>query len=323
MERGVGHKCLILCAGLGTRLRPLTLTIPKPLAPVYNLPLFDLALRSCMSTAPMAIAINTHHLPDVMSRHAQSSAAHLGLTKLHISLEKPDILGTGGALREIAGWWDDSDLLVYNGDILSDMRLAELLRRHRASSKNLATLAVRKEAPTGGGRSIWMDDRDHIKFIARKADLTPGSIKGLREAGFACAYVASPKLKDYLPKHSQFHDIVDTFNQAIAAGMTITGLEFSGLWADLGDPHALWQTNLTVAAMPDAQRNELLGPSRRIKSSIPETCKIDAVSVVADSVVVGANSSISRCILLEGASVAPGEILDGVLRGYGFNECFK
>ena len=321
-NHGKDLKCLILCAGLGTRLRPLTESLPKPLATVWNVPLFDIALRACALSGASEIAINTHHLHELMAQHAQKSAKNLGLKKLHISHEYPIILGTGGALCKLASWWGESNLLVYNGDVLSDIDLQKLADEHMKSS-NLVTLAIRDEPPGDGGRSVWLDHRGNIKYIAKRADLPPEARNlVLREAGFACAYVASPELRQYLPSDPQFFDVIEAFNLAITDNRALGGVIVAGLWADIGTPKALWETNLRVAEMNEASRGRLLGPGSQTRIVLPKNCRIDSKTVIASSVTIGSNAEISNSVLLEGAIVQPGERLQGCLRGLGFDETF-
>ena len=258
-----------------------------------------------------------------MAQHAQTAARNLGLKDLHISHEHPTILGTGGALCQIADWWDDSDLLVYNGDVLSDISLNELSMLHQASP-NLVTLAVRHEPPKDGGRSIWLDSADRVRYIAKGSDLPPEAQKlALREAGFACAYVASAEFRQYLPGHPQFFDVIEGFNKAIADNRRIQAVNFSGLWADVGTPKALWETNLKVAKMSESERRRLLGPASQIRSMLPSDCKIDTSSVIADSVTIATNATIMNSVLLPGAVVQAGEQISGYLRGLGFDEAFE
>lgn len=316
-------KCLILCAGLGSRLRPLTLQTPKPLATICNIPLFDAALASCLRAGFRDIAINTHHLSDLMARHARSCAKDRGLDDIYVSKESPEILGTGGALHPLAVWWGQRDLIVYNGDILSEISLEQLWTAHQSSS-NLVTLVYRAAPPTDGGRSLWLDPLNRVVAIARKTDLPPHLAKeGLREVGFACAYVARPNFRKFLPKQGGFFDLIDGFNQAIASGEMIAGIPFSGYWADIGNPRALWEANLQLAAMPPQSRRLLLGRATEFKISTPRNFTVDSRSVIAPSVTPGPGSVIENSVLLHGAVVDPGEHLSGVLRGLGLNETFS
>ncbi len=316
-------KCLILCAGLGSRLRPLTLHTPKPMATICDVPLFDAALASCLRAGFRHIAINTHHLSDLMASHALSCAKEAGLSDIYISKEMPEILGTGGALHHLSDWWGQDDLLVYNGDILSEISLEQLWLAHQASS-SLVTLVYRAAPPNDGGRSLWLDAAQRVVAIAKKDDLPADLPKeGLREAGFACAYVVRPHFRKFLPKHGGFFDLIDGFNQALAAGETISGIPFSGYWADIGNSRALWEANLLVTSMPPASRHKLLGKAAQDKMSPPSNFTVDSRSFIASSVTPGPGCVIENSVLLRGAIVAPGERLSGVLRGLGLNETFS
>jgi NDP-sugar pyrophosphorylase family protein len=163
-----------------------------------------------------------------------------------------------------------------------------------------------------------------VVAIAKKDDLPADLPKeGLREAGFACAYVVRPHFRKFLPKHGGFFDLIDGFNQALAAGETISGIPFSGYWADIGNSRALWEANLLVTSMPPASRHKLLGKAAQDKMSPPSNFTVDSRSFIASSVTPGPGCVIENSVLLRGAIVAPGERLSGVLRGLGLNETFS
>jgi mannose-1-phosphate guanylyltransferase len=315
-------KSLILCAGFGTRLRPLTATLPKPLATVFNTPLFDIALKACVASGATDIAINTHHLHSVMSERAKLAANALGLKALHVSHETPELLGTGGAICQLRDWWGNADLLVYNGDILSDIPLRQLVELHRASG-HLVTLVVKPDPPSDGGRSIWLDEAGKVHHIAKRTDLkTLTKSQNLMEMGFACAYVASPEFSQYLPSRPEYFDIVEGFTRALTDGRSIYAMKFDGFWADIGNPRALWETNLKLAGMTTASREQILMHSTQMRADLPPTCKFDSSSVIADSAIIAPNTKISNSVLLDGASVLTGETLHNCLRGFGFNEVY-
>lgn len=258
-----------------------------------------------------------------MASHALSCAKEAGLSDIYISKEMPEILGTGGALHHLSDWWGQDDLLVYNGDILSEISLEQLWLAHQASS-SLVTLVYRAAPPNDGGRSLWLDAAQRVVAIAKKDDLPADLPKeGLREAGFACAYVVRPHFRKFLPKHGGFFDLIDGFNQALAAGETISGIPFSGYWADIGNSRALWEANLLVTSMPPASRHKLLGKAAQDKMSPPSNFTVDSRSFIASSVTPGPGCVIENSVLLRGAIVAPGERLSGVLRGLGLNETFS
>ncbi len=324
-KHGKDLKSLLLTAGFGTRLKPLTDVLPKPLVPVYNVPLFDAAIYRCVEAGAKDLGINTHHLDQVMASHANRVYRKIGASSLFISKEIPEILGTGGALAQVSDWWDDSSLLVYNGDILSDLRLLDLVTRHRSSAA-LVTMAVHAAPPSAGARSVWVGPDGMIKAICRSQDLPltiPRQGNPLRECGFACAYVAEPELKAFLPHPPKFHDVILSFNDAILAGHQIQAIAYEGVWADVGTPKSLWETNLLVAKMSPDKRSKLLGqenPIRLLSSTSDAT--IDDISIVGPRVTIGFGAQVSNSVLLDGAIVGRGEVLKNTIRGLGLDESF-
>ena len=309
-------KGLVLAAGLGTRLRPLTLTLPKPLATVCGVTLLDSAIDRLILAGASDIAINSHHLPDVLRRHIEAASSPLFQMNFQISLETPDILGTGGALVPLKAWWGESPLLVYNGDILSDMDLKVLVQTH-GEDRPLVSLAVRDVPPeASAGRSVWVDKQGYVQKICKREDLDAGLL-GLRECGYACAYVAEPGLRKYLPAKAVEYDLIAGFNAALDSRERIRAVDYNGFWADIGTPKSLWETNLLVAAMPETRRRQLLG-----RGLTPSSCIIRDNNVLPASTQLASARNLSGCVFLGDASSVDGEILKNHLRGFGFDHNF-
>ena len=140
------YKGFVPAAGLGTRLAPITDKIPKPLLPFFGPAVLDLALYKLTSAglAVSDIAVNTHHLAEKIKHHIEN---HPCFSVVLLSVEQT-ILGTGGGLNALHDWIGDDDLIIYNGDIISNIDLAELIDFHETRS-SLATLAVLPTALPG------------------------------------------------------------------------------------------------------------------------------------------------------------------------------
>src|SRR3989449_1523283 len=126
-------KAMVLAAGLGTRLRPLTDTLPKPLLPVAGRPLLEWNLLLLKRHGITEVIINLHHLGEQIVR-ALGDGARLGL-RLAYSHE-PTLQGTGGGIKQAAPFLKDGPFLVLNGDTLSDCDLMALIAAHRADRKS-------------------------------------------------------------------------------------------------------------------------------------------------------------------------------------------
>ncbi|HET6815929.1 MAG TPA: NTP transferase domain-containing protein [Mycobacteriales bacterium] len=139
---------LLLAAGEGTRLRPLTQIRPKPLCPVGNVPLLELAARRVGSLVPITasdVAVNAHHLGEQVVEWAGD--------RLHVSVEQPQALGTAGAVAAVAGWLDGRDVLIANGDAFfhGDVDMAALLDGWDRERPRLVVVAEPDNADFAGG----------------------------------------------------------------------------------------------------------------------------------------------------------------------------
>jgi len=161
------QKAFILGAGLGTRLQPLTNMLPKPLVPIFHEPMANYALRHCQAAGISEFAINTHHIPEAW-KTAYPSGEFAG-SPLHFSHEEI-LLETGGGIQNIASFIGNDPLLIYNGDILTDIDISKLIRHHEESG-NVATLALRS---SGENCNVSISD-DKVSDMRNTLSKAPGT----------------------------------------------------------------------------------------------------------------------------------------------------
>ena len=213
-------KALVLAAGLGTRLLPLTRTIPKPLVPFLGVPILEHALQLLESWGVREVTINTHHhaghLLDFVLRRR-------GKARLNLSFE-PEILGTGGGL-ERAGWsFGDESFWVFNADVYAQVDPKPLLAHH-ARHRPLATLWM---LAGRGPRTVRLNGTMVTSF----ADSQPGSEGTFTFSGL---HLLTPRVFNYL--RPGFSSIIDAYRRAQAAGEIVSGLSVPrSQWFDLGTP---------------------------------------------------------------------------------------
>ena len=118
-------KAMILAAGLGTRLLPLTEKIPKPLFPVLGRPLIDILIRRLEDMGCTAVIINTHHLAPMIEAFLKTQHYNIPV----LTRYEKTILGTGGGIKNVEDFWDDDPFLVVNGDIFTDIDLERVYRK--------------------------------------------------------------------------------------------------------------------------------------------------------------------------------------------------
>jgi len=216
-------KALVLAAGLGTRLRPYTLSTPKPLFTLAGKPLLDIHIRNLVGAGCEAVAVNTHHLHNQIATFIASQ--HFDIP-VHIRHE-PAILGTGGAIRNFADFWDLRPFMVINADIHAtiDLRAVyEFHLRHRPA----ATLVLVDHPEFN---TVMTDPAGRVREFAVAVDRAPAGA-----LTFTGIQVLDPVVLDYIPERSFYHSI-DAFRAMIADGKIVRAfIPDPGVWMDLGTP---------------------------------------------------------------------------------------
>jgi NDP-sugar pyrophosphorylase family protein/aminoglycoside/choline kinase family phosphotransferase len=215
------NRAVVLAAGLGTRMDPLSRDLPKPLMPLWGRPLVRIGLETLASWGVRRALVNLHHGADEILRELARNPVP-GLA-LDFSFE-PEILGTGGALRRASWFLGDAPFWILNADVAAAVRPGPLLRRFRRD-----TLAALWMEPARGPRTVRLRRGRVVSF----RDAAPAAAGRCTLAGL---HLVSPDVLDYLPD-AGFATIVEAYERALLAGRRIEGVVVPGSWwADLGTP---------------------------------------------------------------------------------------
>jgi len=281
-----GVRALVLAAGLGTRLRPLTDELPKPLLPVFGVPLLVRTLQALAHVGCEVAAINLHHLPDAITA---ALGDRFGPMPLVYSREDP-ILGTGGAfvpLREVfAG---ARVVLLVNGDSLCAWPLPALLAQHRRALRRGAPatvlLAGRPDPrPFGGGVGIDREGR----ITTFRPDRVFGRVE--RRCVYAGAYALEPSLLDRLPDGPS-DSIAALFEPLLGEGVPLQSLVTWRPWHDLGTPERYREALLDLLSRADESAwrgpESHLGAGARLRRGVLEAhARLLPAAQVEESVVM-------------------------------------
>jgi mannose-1-phosphate guanylyltransferase len=303
-------RALVLAAGRGERLRPLTLELPKPLLPIAGRPVVVATLEQLVALGVEATALNLHHLGDRIRGALGEARGPMPL----VYSEESNLLGTGGALRPLAGWLADcGSVVLINGDSLCRWPLRRLLDRHRRTGAAVTLLLHRGAEPQrfGGGVAI-----DNGRVVAFRRGVVAWQAAP-RHRVFAGAAVLRPELVGDLPEGPS--DIVTAlYEPLLAAGETIAALETSRPWFDLGTPERYLEGALTAGldGLPANGRRVLgdarVAPTARLKRTVIESgAEVSggarlSRSVVLDGARIGSGARIEQSIVGPGAEVAAG-----------------
>jgi mannose-1-phosphate guanylyltransferase len=218
-------KAMILAAGAGTRLRPLTDTIPKPMLPIRGEPLLVHLLRWLKRYEISDIALNLHHLPERIQDELGDGAA-LGLNLIY-SFE-PTLLGTAGAVKKLAAFFDQPFVLVY-GDLLLDVDLAALLDYHR-SRRALVTIGLKHTDDPPSQGMIACDSSGRVLRFVEK----PAAWDHEQRTANAGVYIVEPEALGQIPADRPSDWGHDLFPLLIAQGAPIYAQLLDGPVIDIG-----------------------------------------------------------------------------------------
>ena len=302
----MGTKALILAAGFGTRLKPLTDQLPKALLPFFGPTLLDYAIRRVRVAGVQEIAVNAHHLGDLIKSHLDRAEYR----DIKLSYEQ-EILGTGGAVNPLRAWIGTDDLLIFNADIVSDIDLSALLEHHRKSLAAATMLLLPTVLP--GKNPVFATD-DQVTGVGLATPAKKQDVRGTART-FACAHVLSPKFLSTIAPVG-FVDIIPVYKAQLAAGARIGAAFHPGFWRDLGTPAEFWEAYATVFT-DFARYDHQLGMSelsRRLRIDDDATM-IDSLVYVGSGSAVGHGTHLDHAVVLPGTKVAPGQSLSYVLIG--------
>jgi NDP-sugar pyrophosphorylase family protein len=225
-------KAMILAAGMGTRLQPLTLTKPKALVEVKGVPMLEIVIRRLIKYGFRDIVINVHHFAEQVIDFLEKNK-NFGIS-IAISDESDLLLDTGGGLLKARHLLDDGEpFLVHNVDVLTNFNLIDLYQFH-LQHKPLATLAV-KDRPTS--RSFLINDKKELcgwkNNETGKTIISKGVEQQLTPVAFSCVHVISPEIFNYLIERGVF-SIIDPYLRLAQTHQIMTWAHNNDVWFDLG-----------------------------------------------------------------------------------------
>jgi mannose-1-phosphate guanylyltransferase/mannose-1-phosphate guanylyltransferase/phosphomannomutase len=315
---------MVLAAGLGTRLRPLTYEITKPMVPVLDRPVMAHILDLLDRHGFDQTIANLHYFPDSIREHFGERLTYR---------YEPELLGTAGGVRACAEFFGEDSFLVISGDALTDIDLTALAARHRESG-GVATLAVKKVPDTREYGVVLHDREGRITGFQEK----PHPDEALSDLGNCGIYVFSPEIFDYFPERPFVDWAQDVFPTLLSNDVPFHIHEVREYWNDVGSLGELRQGTF------DALRGELrlevegeeVAPGVVVSGGrpLPEDAEVEGPVwigrdvtigagvrlmgpvVLGDGATVGERAQLRETIVFPGTHVADESILIGAISGH-------
>lgn len=305
-------KGMILAAGLGTRLRPLSYELPKPVVPVLGRPLCSYNMEYLRRAGVRSFVLNLHTQPKLIQQRVAGWAGK-GV-RVDFTLE-PVILGTGGGIWNARELLKGGTFVAMNGDTIVSFPFASALAFHR-KKKALATLILFPD-PAKRYTPVWVDDGGRITGFGREAG------EGTRSGFYTGCQIIEPGLLSKIPPGRASCIIRETYTPLAAGGAPVFGFLSSGRFQEFGTPSDYLEGTLAMLA---GTRQEAPPPGTgdggvtvippvyiSPTAKVAPGARVGPSAVVEDAATVSEGSSVSRSILWPGAVLPAGEELSGAI----------
>jgi mannose-1-phosphate guanylyltransferase len=320
-------RAMVMAAGLGTRLRPLTYEVPKPVVPVVNRPVMEHILELLPGHGFTDVISNLHWFPDtIRDRIGDGSALGIELTYRY----EEELLGTAGGVRNVEEFFGDEPFLVMAGDALTDIDLTALRQAHERNG-GIATLAVKRVANVSEYGVVITGSDQRIQGFQEK----PDPAEALSDLASCMIYMLEREIFDYFPDRPVVDFALDVFPALLENDVPFHVHAIDEYWNDVGSLPEYLQGNLdalegAVSVNGGGTLLEPAGETEAIETGEPgvsapvlvgEGCDIDASArldgplAIGDGCVVGAGARVKHSVLLPGSDVPQGAIVAGAIYG--------
>jgi mannose-1-phosphate guanylyltransferase len=306
-------KAMVLAAGLGTRLKPITFEIPKPMVPVLDRPVMAHIVGMLERQGFDELIANLHWFPEAIQGYFGDR-----LTYRH----EEELLGTAGGVRNVSDFFGDDLVVVVSGDALTDLDLNALVERHRQTG-GIATLTVKQVPDTREYGVVLHDAEGRINGFQEKPD-APEALSDLGNCGIYCF---SPEIFDYFPDHDPVDWAQDVFPALLDADVPFYIHEIDDYWNDVGSLDELRQGTWDAlegrlrieatrgADLPD--HVELVDGPVWVGDGceLGEGVRLIGPVVIGDRARIGDGASLRESIVFPGTELDDDTILIGAITG--------
>ena len=310
MTSEVEVDAVVLVGGKGTRLRPLTLSAPKPMLPTAGAPYLSHLFSRIREAGIRHVVLGTSYRAEVFEEYFGDGKA-LGLEIEYVVEAEP--LDTAGAIRNVYDRLRADHVIVFNGDILSGADLGEQLRVHRESEADVTLHLQRVPDPSRFG-SVPTDERGRVRAFLEKAPNPPTD-----QINAGC-YVFRRPVIERIPTGRRVSVERETFPGLLAEDAHIQAFVDASYWLDVGTPEAFVQGSADLvrgiaptSALPGRGGEFLVLDG----ASVAEDAQLSGGSTIGTAAVVGSGAIVDGSVLFDGAAVAEGAIVERSVLGHG------
>jgi mannose-1-phosphate guanylyltransferase len=284
-------KAVVLVGGEGTRLRPLTEGVPKPLLPLVDRPILGHLLDHLVAHGVREVIMSSPYLEETFHPFIEARGGEPAITWV----TEREALGTGGAIVSVLPHLGEQTFLALNGDILTDLDLTAMLANHRERSA-AATIALHH---VEDARAFGLVAADPTGRITEFREKPPDPVAGEINAG---TYVLEPSALRAWPAETALSIETEIFPALIRSGAAVFGFETDAFWLDLGTPEQYLRAHVDLLA-GRVRGSSYQAPWVGSGASLDPTARVGSSVVIGQGARVGPGAQLDEAVLMEGAVV--------------------
>ena len=294
-------KAVVMAGGFGTRIQPLTSSMPKPMIPVMNKPMMEYIIDSLKDAGIVEIVILLYFKPEIIKSYF-GDGSEKGI-KIHYVVPDDDY-GTAGAVKKAQMYLDERFIIV-SGDLISDFSFQEILGFHDVKESKATLTLTSVPDPLQFGVVITDKEQKIVRFLEK-----PGWGEVFSDTINTGIYVFEPEILDYIPEDSNFDFSKDLFPKLMASGIDLFGYNAKGYWRDVGNPDSyraalldILNEDVTLPLSGEKTESEGVTIYKGKNVKIDESAKLEGLVVLGEGCVVEKDATIKNSVLSDNCKV--------------------
>ncbi|BAF72228.1 mannose-1-phosphate guanyltransferase [Sulfurovum sp. NBC37-1] len=294
-------KAVMMAGGFGTRIQPLTHSMPKPMLPICNIPMMEHTMRKLVDIGITEIVVLLYFKPEIIKNHF-GDGSRIGV-KLEYVLPEED-LGTAGAVGAAREFLDTTFIIV-SGDLVSDFDFEKIIDHHYKTESKLTITLTSVENPLQFGVVIADENGKIEKFLEK-----PSWGEVFSDTINTGIYVIEPEILDYIPTEDNFDFAKDLFPLLMSEGIDLMSYDARGYWRDVGNPDSYREVYGDIFK----QKIKVAFPGKKIEYPdgvlyLGEESEIDPSVEIIDTVIIGSHVQIGKNVRLHNVSIGDNVVI--------------
>ena len=288
-------RAFVMAAGVGTRLRPLTYAVPKPMVPVANKPVFEYTIELLNAHGIKDIIVNLHFKPETIKNYfGDGTQWGVNITYSH----EKKLMGTAGGTKKMEKFLKEETFLVMSGDGLTDINLTELMKFHKEKGGAVTIVLKEISARLEYGIAAVSKNSQITHFLEKPnwGEVFHGMSGGINTG----IYMFEPEILKYIPPDKEFDYAKNLFPLLLAKKKKIFGYYTTDYWCDIGN---LFQYRMSHKDILGRKVKVKIEGEHRGEAWIGEGCEIDPSAFLSGPLIIGRNCRVKENVEIAGATV--------------------